>query len=176
MNWLDFVLAAIILVTVIMGIIKGLVKQVVGLVAVVAGLILAGLYYRRVASSILAPIHNELLGHFLAFLLIFVLVLTAGALVGYLITKAMVGPLALINRVFGGGFALVKAVLICGVLVFAMTAFKFETSAVDESRLAPFCLGITRAVVNLVPQDLRTKFNDSYKEIRKGGGKNGEKI
>jgi membrane protein required for colicin V production len=175
-NWLDYLLAAIILVTTILGIIRGLVKQVIGLAAVVAGLILASLYYKNVSGMFGSILHSELATHFLSFLLIFVIVLVAGSLLAWIVTKAMKGPLALVNRVLGGAFGFLKSILICGILVFAMTTFKVGSPALRESALAPVCFALTRAVVNLIPQDLRAKFDSSYKEIRKRGEKHGEKI
>jgi len=176
MNWLDILILAIIMASAILGIVKGLVKQVIGLAAVVAGLVLAALYYETAAGLFETFVHNGLVGRFLGFLLIFIVVLVAGSVLAWLISKAMVGPLAFVNRVFGGVFGLVKAVLICGILVFAMTAFEIGRPALGESVLAPFCFGVTRAVVNMIPQDLRARFDSSYKEIRKRGGKYGEKI
>ena len=176
MNWLDFVLLAIIVLTAVIGIFRGFVKQVIGLVAVVAGLILASLYYRQTAGIFETFIKNSLLSDFLGFLLIFVLVLIAGAILGHLITKAMKGPLAFANRLFGAIFGFVKAVLICGILVFALVSFEIAKPALETSILAPACLGVTRAVINLIPQDLRAKFNSSYKQIRESGGKHGQKI
>ncbi len=175
MNWLDIVLLAIMILTAIVGIFKGFVKQVIGLIAVVAGLVLASLYYE--AAGVFATfIKNGLLSNFLGFLLIFVVVLIAGAIIGHLITKAMKGPLALANRLFGGVFGFIKAVLICGILVFALVSFEIAKPALETSVIAPACLGVTRAVINMIPQDLRAKFNSSYKEIRESGGKHGQKI
>ncbi len=176
MNWLDFVLVAIMVVSAVVGIFKGFVKQVIGLVAVVAGLILASFYYDRAAAVFETFVKNELLSDFFGFLLIFILVLVAGSILGYLLTKAMKGPLALVNRLFGAVFGFVKAVLICGIIVFALVSFEIAKPALETSVLAPACLGITRAVVNMIPQDLRAKFNSSYKEIRESGGKHGQKI
>lgn len=176
MNWLDFVLAAIMAVTAIVGIFKGFVKQVIGLVAVVAGLVLASFYYERAAGLFETFVKNELLSDFFGFLFIFVLVLIAGAILGHLITKAMKGPLALANRLFGAIFGFLKAVLICGIVVFALVSFEIAKPALETSILAPACLGVTRAVVNMIPQDLRAKFNSSYKEIRDSGGKHGKEI
>ena len=176
MNWLDLVLLAVVVVTAVLGIVKGLVKQVIGLAAVVAGLVLASLYYEEAAAVFGTFVESRLLGHFLGFVLIFAVVLVAGALVGYLVHKAMVGPLALVNRLLGGVFGFVKAVLICGILVFAMVSFEVAKPAVEASVLAPACLGVTRAIVNMIPQDLRAKFNSSYREIRESGGKHGQKI
>lgn len=176
MNWLDFVLLAIILVTAIVGIFKGFVRQVIGLVAVVAGLILACLYYEQTAGIFMTFVKNDLVSNFLGFLLIFVVVLVAGAILGHLFTKAMKGPLAFANRLFGAIFGVVKAVLICGILVFALVSFEIAKPALETSVLAPACLGLTRAVVNAIPRDLRARFNESYKRIRESGGKHGQKI
>jgi membrane protein required for colicin V production len=176
MNWLDFVLLAIILVTAVVGIFKGFVRQVIGLVAVVAGLILACLYYEQTAGIFMTFVKNDLVSNFLGFLLIFVVVLIAGAILGHLFTKAMKGPLAFANRLFGAIFGVVKAVLICGILVFALVSFEIAKPALETSVLAPACLGLTRAVVNAIPRDLRARFNESYKRIRESGGKHGQKI
>jgi membrane protein required for colicin V production len=176
MNWLDIVFLAILLTAMIVGIVKGLVRQVIGLAAVVLGLVLAALYYGGPAAVIGKVVHSVLLSNFLGFLLIFFCVLVVGALLGFLISKAMKGPLAAVNRLFGGLFGLLKAVLICGILVFALTVFDVARPALQTSRLAPFCLGVTRAAVSLIPQDLKNKFDRSYREIRKSGGKDGEKI
>ncbi len=176
MNWLDVVFIVILLGTMIMGIVKGLVRQVIGLAAVIVGLVLASLYYQGVAEILEKVVRDRLLSNFLGFLVIFFCVLAAGALLGFLLSKGMKGPLAVINRVFGGAFGLLKAVLICGIIVFALTVFGIARPALETSRLAPVCLGITRAAVNLIPQDLKAKFNQSYQEIRKSGGKHGEKI
>jgi len=176
MNWLDFVILAIIVVTMIVGIFKGFVRQVIGLAAVVAGLVLAVVYYEQAAGVFMTFVKNRLVSNFLGFLLIFVVVLIAGAVLGHLFTKAMVGPLAVANRLFGAVFGLIKAVLICGILVFALVSFEIARPALETSVLAPACLGVTRAVINLVPKDLRTRFNESYKRIRESGGKHGQEI
>jgi membrane protein required for colicin V production len=176
MNWLDVVFLAILVAAMIMGLVKGLVRQVIGLAAVVLGLVLAALYYGGVSEIIGKVVHNHLLSNFLGFLVIFFCVLAAGAFLGFLISKAMKGPLAAVNRLFGGLFGLLKAVLICGILAFALTVFDVARPALQASRLARFCLGVTRAAVHLIPQDLKDKFDQSYRDIRRSGGKDGEKI
>jgi membrane protein required for colicin V production len=176
MNWLDYVLLAIIVVTAVVGVFRGFARQAIGLAAVVAGLVLAVVYYDQMAGVFETFVKNRLLSNFLGFLLIFVVVLIAGGILGHLVTKAMKGPLAFANRLFGGVFGFLKAVLICGILVFALVSFEVAKPALRTSVLAPACLGVTRAVINMVPQDLRARFNDSYKRIRESGGKHGQKI
>jgi membrane protein required for colicin V production len=176
MNWLDYVLLAIIAVTAVVGVFRGFARQAIGLAAVVAGLVLAVVYYDQTASVFETFVKNRLLSNFLGFVLVFVVVLIAGGILGYLVTKAMKGPLAFANRLFGGVFGFLKAVLICGILVFALVSFEIAKPALRTSVLAPACLGVTRAVINMVPRDLRTRFNDSYKRIRESGGKHGQEI
>jgi membrane protein required for colicin V production len=176
MNWLDIVLLVLLAVTVVIGLIKGFLRQIVGIAAVVAGLVLAGVYYRGAAGALKTFIRNELVANFLGFVLIFLAVLVLGSLVGYLLTKAMKGPLAFVNRLFGGVLGLVKGILICGVFVFALLAFKVAERDLLESSLAPACYGVTRAVVNLIPKELRDQFNSSYQAIKKGGRGYGKKI
>jgi membrane protein required for colicin V production len=176
MNWLDYVLLAIIVVTAIYGIFKGFVKQVIGLVAVIAGLVLAVLYYTQASAIFMGFVKNRTVSNFLGFLLIFVLVVVAGGILGHLLTKAMLGPLALVNRLFGAVFGVITAVLVCGILVFALVSFEMAKPAVETSVLAPACLGVTRAVVHMVPKDLRQRFDESYKRIRESGGKHGQEI
>jgi membrane protein required for colicin V production len=176
MNWLDYVLLTIMVVTAIVGIFKGFIKQALGLVAVVAGLILACLYYEQTAAVFQTFVKNPLVSNFLGFVLIFVVVLIAGGILGHLLTKAMIGPLALVNRLFGALFGFLKAVLICGILVFALVAFEIARPALETSVIAPPCLSVTRAAINLIPRDLRARFNASYKRIRESGGKHGQEI
>ncbi len=176
MNWLDYVFLAIIAVTAIYGIFKGFVKQVIGLAAVVAGLVLAVFYYERAAGIFIGLVKNRLVANFLGFTLVFVLVLVAGGILGHLLTKAMIGPLAFVNRLFGALFGIVTAVLACGILVFALVSFEMARPAVRTSVLAPACLGVARAVVHVVPKDLRSRFDESYKRVRESGGEHGQKI
>ena len=176
MNWLDIVLLVAIVVTTIWGIIKGFIRQVLGLAAVVAGLVLAGLYYRGVSDVLGSFIRKPLLANFLGFMVIFIATLVAGGLLGHLLTKAMKGPLAMANRALGGVFGFVKAVVVCGILVFALLVFDLGQDTLRESWVARTTFDVTKAVVNLIPQELRAKFNSSYEEIRKSGGSRGEKI
>lgn len=176
MNWLDITLIIILFVALVMGIVRGLVRQVIGIIAVIAGLVLAVLYYRSAGGALDHVIHNTLLSDFLGFVLLFAAVAVAGSVTGYLLTKAMKGPLALVNRLTGGAFGFVKGVLICGILVFAMVTFQVGKPALETSRLAPACFAVTRAAVNLIPKEVRDRFESSYREIRKGGGGHGKKI
>lgn len=175
-NWLDVILLIILIITVILGIIKGLVRQLIGILAVVMGVILAIAYYPYVSKAISPLFSNESLAHFLGFLIIFVVTLFLGWIVARLFSKAMKGSLKFLNHLFGGGLGLIKGVLICGIIVFALLVFPVQNNALEESELAPYCLKVTQMAVDLIPLELKERFNKAYNEIMKKGEKNVERV
>jgi len=175
-NSLDIIFIVILLVTLVLGLIKGFVRQIIGIIAVVVGLVLAANYYPQLSPLFQQFISSVLVSNFLGFLLIFGLVLLAGWLLGLLFSKLMKGPMAFINHILGGVLGLVKGVLICGVLVFALLIFEVRKDSLAGSRMAPFCFQVTQAIVNLIPRDLKAKFKTSYEEMRGRGGSHGKEI
>ncbi|HHF51308.1 MAG: CvpA family protein [Candidatus Aminicenantes bacterium] len=164
-NWMDVILLLILIVTVILGLIKGLVRQLIGILAVVVGVIFAMAYYPYV-SQILKPLFsNEVIAHFLGFMLIFIATLILGWMLGRLFSKAMKGSLKFLNHLLGGGLGFIKGVLICGIIIFALMVFPVQTNALKGSELAPYCLKVTQAAIDLVPLELKEKFNKAYNEI-----------
>lgn len=181
MNWLDVLILALLVVTLVLGLVKGLVRQIVGLASVIAGLVLAVLYFQEASALFRGIVSSDLLRHFLGFLAVFIAVLAAGSLLGRLLGKAMVGPLKFLNHFAGGALGLVKGVLISGVVVLALLLLDDGRNApirntLMTSRLAPPCYQATRALVLLIPQNLRETFTQSTEKIRRGPGKHGQKI
>lgn len=167
-NWVDIVLLVILIVWLLFGILRGFIKQVIGLLAIVIGLILAVNYYPAGADFFHTWFKNETLCSFLGFIGIFFLVVLMGGVLSFIFTKMIRGPLKLINRFFGGAIGLLKGVLICGVFVFGLFAFPFNTDALKRSLLAPYCVEATRAVFYLIPEDLKIKFNEAYQDLVQG--------
>jgi membrane protein required for colicin V production len=176
LSTLDIILAIVLLVTLALGLIKGLVRQAIGLVAVIAGLILAAKYYPRAGAFVHKVVSNAVVADFVGFLAVFAVVITAGWLVGLLVSKLMKGPLNFLDHVLGGIFGLIKGVLICGVIVFALLVFEVRRDALAGSKLAPLCFHVTRTVVRLIPGDLKAKFKTAYQGAQTGGGSHGQKI
>lgn len=175
-NWLDIILFVILAVTLVLGCIKGLIRQLVGILAVVIGLILSMGYYQSVGSFYRPLVASDSLAYFLGFLTIFLFVLLLGWLISRIFSKVMKGSLKFINHILGGFFGLLKGVLICGVIVFALLVFPINTEVLKKSFAAPYCLKITKGVVELIPKQLKIKFKDAYKEIIGRGGKNVERV
>jgi membrane protein required for colicin V production len=175
-GWLDIVLGIILIGTFIAGLIRGLVKEIVGLVAVVTGFIVAARYYPLVSGFFEKIVHNPAVVKFCGFIVLFLAILILGSLAAFLISKLMIGPLKLVNHMLGGLFGLLEGVLICGVFVFALLVFPINTNALANSKLAPYCYGLTKALVTLIPQELKDQFNDAYQNIVKSEKTHGQKI
>lgn len=175
-NWLDIVLLIIIVLTLILGLIKGLVRQVIGILAVVVGLFLALIYYPYTAYLFGRFITSHVVSHFLGFLSIFLAVLCLGWLLSWLLSKVIKGPLKFMNHLLGGGLGLLKGILVCGVIVFALLVFPVNMRALQNSFLAPYCLKMAKAVVGIIPQDLKESFKEAYDETMERSGKNVKRV
>lgn len=175
-GWLDIVLAIVISATVIVGLIKGLVREVVGVIAAVGGFLLAAYHYQKAADLLQGIIKNPTAARFLGFLLILLAVVLAGALLSFILSKLMKGAMAVVNHFLGGVFGCLEGMLLGGALVFALLVFPIDRDAVPGSRLAPYCYGLTKAAVGLIPKELKDAARSAYESVFGIGKSHGQKI
>ncbi len=164
MNWLDILLIVILAITVVIGAIRGFLRQVIGIMAVVIGLILSIKYYAQ-GAEIFRFISNQVLANFLGFFLIFIVVLCLGWVINILLAKAVRGPFKSLNHFLGAGLGFVKGLLICGIVVFGFLVFPVNTRALEESQLSPYCIRIAEVAYDFIPQELKDRFSEAYQEI-----------
>jgi len=176
MNWLDFILAVILVGTTMLGIIKGFLRQVFSILALIVGLTLALNFYSSFSWIYLRLTSNVLLAHFLGFMTIFVAVFGLGLAASYMLSKLAKGPLMILNKILGGFFGLLTGLLICGVIVFTLSVFPINKKALKESRFSLLSLRMTKIAVSLVPRELREKFKETYQEITEKVKKDGKEI
>ena len=167
-GWLDVVLGILLLVLVTMGFVKGLVRELIGFVVVIVGIILAARWYEPVAALFGKLVKNAAVANFLGFILIFLAVFVAGAVLAGLLTKAMKGTLGFADHLLGGIIGLLEGVLVGGALVFGLLAFPINPDAVADSKLAPICYEAAKTFINLIPQELKTKIKTTYEGLAKG--------
>jgi membrane protein required for colicin V production len=175
-NWLDIALAAVVLLAVIIGLVKGFIRELVGLIVIVLGIVIAARFYGPVASFAAKFIKNPTAASFVGFLLIFLAVLIAGGFVAGLIAKATKGSLGFVNHILGGVIGCLEGVLVAGAVVFALLAFPVNKSALMGSKLAPLVYQVTKTVVQFIPQELKDQIKTAYENISAGGADNGQKI
>jgi membrane protein required for colicin V production len=166
-NWLDGILAAIVLVSLVTAILKGFIRELVSLASVVAGVAIAAVGYRRVGLRFDDLTSSPQVALGLGFLTLFLGTLVVGALVSYfgrrLIQKAGLGWF---DRFLGGIFGLARGVAIDCVLLMVLLAFSLKPEVVQQSLLAPYVVTGARVIVLTMPDDLKAEFQDGFERFR----------
>jgi len=117
MNILDGVVLVILLLFVIRGVWVGLVRQLAGFIALVAGFVIAGAYYARVAGTLEPWLPSAKIGFLLTFGLLFLVVYLAVIGIGMGLRKVMtVSFLGWFDRLMGGVFGMSKGTAVVLVL------------------------------------------------------------
>jgi membrane protein required for colicin V production len=166
-NWLDWILAVVVVGSVLAAILKGFVRELISLASVVAGLVIAALGYQRAALWFddLTRSHNVALG--LGFLVLFVGTLLVGALVSVLARKLIQkAGLQWFDRFLGGVFGLVRGVVVNCILLMVLVAFAIKSEAVQKSALAPYVTTGARVIALAMPADLKAEFKAGFDKFR----------
>lgn len=113
MNWLDIIILCLAGIGIVKGLFDGIIKQVISLIALVAGIIFCGMAAAWLRDYMIAldwfPEQGiTILSFVLGFLMIAGLVLLAGEIVHRLVGAT---PLSIINHIAGGVFGLVVMIL-----------------------------------------------------------------
>lgn len=169
-NWLDILLGAILLISALGAIRNGLSKEIIRLVALVAGIV-GGMWWYRDAGAYLQPVvADERISSFGGFLAILFGSLVAGIIVAWMLAKVLgwVG-LRWFDRLLGGAFGLLRGGLVCAALVLGLLAFSpltRSTEIVAESTIAPWVLHAAHATSLVAPAELREAYDESFEHVK----------
>jgi membrane protein required for colicin V production len=169
MNWLDWLVVAFLLISVVNGFREGFVRMGIGFAAMIVGFFAASWFGGMVAGSLMAYIDSRPIAGILAFLLVFFGILIAGALLAALITHILkIVGLTWADRVMGGAFGVVRGFVVLVVITLGITAFvpKSLPRAVEDSHLAPYVFGASRMLTAATPFEIREGFDRAYKDLR----------
>jgi membrane protein required for colicin V production len=165
-TFLDYLFVCVVLVSIGFAVTKGLVREIVSLVALIGGFILAVMYYHSLGGMLVELCRTDSVANFFAFLILFVGCILIGAIISLIMNRFMkAASIKWIDRLLGGIFGFLRGWAIASVLVLALIAFPLRDSVIPQSVLAPYLLAGARAAVLLVPQDLKNKFNEQYKKV-----------
>ena len=175
MNWLDIVLIVILALSTLHSLRRGFSREVVGLAATLAALVL-GMWFYGVAGSYIAPyVGSTRTANLLGFAAVVLAVLIAGGIIGWIISRFIrtIG-LSFFDRLLGACFGLARGTLIAIAILTAFIAFgpRAEANptpeAVVHSRIAPYILEASRVFVAIAPMDLKQSFHERYILVRSG--------
>jgi membrane protein required for colicin V production len=166
-NWLDWIFAAIVAVSVVAAIAKGFVRELISLASLVIGLVVAAVAYPRAALWFedLTKSHEIALG--LGFLVLFVGTLLLGGLVSLLARKLIkTAGIQWFDRFLGAVFGLLRGVLVDCILLFILLAFAIKPGVVQQSSLAPYVTAGAQVISLAMPANLKAQFRLGFERFR----------
>jgi membrane protein required for colicin V production len=159
MNWLDLAITGVIAWSTFSAFRAGLIRVSVSLASVVAGALLAGRFYGRLADNIDFLVAEPQLRRLIAFMAIFVGLIVLGQVLGALLKSVsallFLGPL---DHLGGAVFGFVQGVLVVELLLFLFTAFPVIGGlphTLDGSTLAPVFIERIPIFELLLPKEVR---------------------
>jgi membrane protein required for colicin V production len=177
MNGLDWLIAGILLLSMIHAAAQGFVFELFSLAGAVLGYLVAAWEYPVVAKYLMPYVKSDVVASGVAFLLIFLAVVILAGVAGRIVrfaTKSV--GMQWFDRLLGGVFGLLRGALVVMVLVMAMASFLPSSEWLAKSGLAPYFLVAGRAAVYAGPGDLKQKFRDGLKALEKVRDKNGQPV
>ncbi len=167
MNWLDWVIAAVLVLSALQAAAQGFVFELFSLAGTVLGYLMAAWGYHRAAGYLAPYVKSDVLAAGAGFLLIFVGVVIVAGVAGRIVRWAAhsVG-LKAVDRLVGAAFGLLRGALVVTVLVMGMASFLPTSQALASSSFGHYFLAVGRAVVYAGPGDLKQKYHDGLKAIQ----------
>ena len=116
MTPVDWIIVAVVLISVLVGLLRGVTREIVSLAGWVTGLVLAFFFAEQLGATL--PIEPPVLRTAIAALLILAGVLIIAALIGALLRALLAAAkLSALDRVLGAAFGFARAGLVLGVAV-----------------------------------------------------------
>jgi membrane protein required for colicin V production len=163
---LDLLFAVIILISTGFALMKGLAREVISLIALIGGFFLAAFCYSIPARKLMDFSRTESVANLLGFLIIFLGCILIGALLAFFINRFLKATsLQWFDRILGGIFGFLRGWAMSSILVIGILAFPVRENLIAQSCLAPYLLAGARAAVFMVPQSLKSKFNEQYRKV-----------
>jgi len=160
MNWLDIIIIVAILGFVLSAYGAGLIREIVTLLAIILGIVLAGLLYNDLAADVLVFIDNDEAAQAISFLILLGAVYLLGQIIAYLLKRtASILMLGWADHMGGALFGLLKGFFAVEVLLIVFSAYPqlHLDDAVDDSSLAPFFLENAPVVLHILPGEFKER-------------------
>ena len=127
MNWMDYLLIALIAFSCIAGLMRGLLREVIALVTWIAAVWLAWSYASLVESHLGGALANEGVRAWVARAVIFFVVLLIGRTIGLIVTHFVrLSLFSGLDRAFGALFGLLRGFIMIGLIVMLCHAVRLD--------------------------------------------------
>lgn len=160
LNWFDWVLVAIMIVSIVRAYVTGLVRAIAGLFGIAVGFEVASWGYVDLGDRMRdqAWITSQYMARTVAFLMIVAVVVVVFEVAGRVLQKKLrtIG-LGWFDRILGAAFGFARACLIAIALLMAATIFTPQPEAVTNSLLRPYLFTVVHDVSFLIPDSLQQR-------------------
>jgi len=165
---LDWILIAILIASIVGSWFKGFVREVLGLITIVIGALLASWFYRSFANLFKDVVRTENLALFFGFSVIFLAIIIAGFVITWLIIRFVkFAKLQWADRLLGAAFGIIRGWVIGAVILLALTAFDVQTERLKNSELVPYFLPGSRVIAVMTPYEMKAKFLVGYRALER---------
>jgi membrane protein required for colicin V production len=167
MNPLDWLLALIVVYSIVRAAMRGLAREAFALIGLIVGFLLACWTYQTAAVYLRGLVNSPPLAEFCAFLLIVAIVMVVAGLIGRLVqrTASAIG-LSVLDRLGGAAFGLLRGAILGTALLLAVTAFLPTAPWVQNSRIAPYLLHAAHAVSFVMPRELKLQLHEGLDHLK----------
>ena len=164
----DWVILAIILISVLLAASHGFFFEAISLAGLFLGYMLAIWEYHAVASFFLPYVKTEWVADLIGFVVILLAVVILAGIVGRIMRWLMKeAGLSWFDRILGGAFGLVRGCLMAAIVLLGFTTFNPQSHWLEGSRLAPYFLVVARGASWLAPSEVRARFRQGADAVTK---------
>jgi membrane protein required for colicin V production len=152
----DYIILAIIVLSAVMGLVRGLLREAIAVITWFLAIVLAWTFASSLEPSLGGVLVGSPLRIWVARLIIFVFVLLLGGAVATIVGHYVrVSMFAGMDKFLGFVFGIVRGVVIVGALTIAIQAMRMdEDPRWQRSRLLPFATGVADALRSIVGEKL----------------------
>lgn len=170
MNWVDWVLVAIGVFSILSGFKEGAARVGVGFIATLAGMFAGFWFYGIVAAHFVDYVKSQALANLIGFFLIFFAVILLGAVIGKALASMFrwIG-LSWLDRLLGAALGFVRGVLIAVVLVTVLLAFAPTPPprSLVESKMLPYVVDASNVLAAATPHEIKDAFRETKDQVKK---------
>ncbi|AXC10687.1 Colicin V production protein [Acidisarcina polymorpha] len=164
---IDWVIAAILVLSTISAAKNGFFIEAFSLGGVILGLLIASWNFQKLMPWIMHTIHTPQIAEAIAFLAIaFAIMILAGLLGRALHWSARSIGLGWLDRLIGAVFGFLKGCVVVTLGVMALAAFFPRNGWLDHSQLAPYFLTAAHSTTAITPVELGERIRDGVRIIR----------
>ncbi|MCP3977719.1 MAG: CvpA family protein [bacterium] len=169
MNVFDIALLVLACVLVVLGMVKGLVRILIGLAALIAAFALAARFHRPLANQLSGfDISDAVLG-VAAYLAIFLGVMIAGGFITYWTRKLVkAAMLSWADRLAGAALGFAAAALLAAMVLLPLVAYVPQSDRLlRQSVLAPYVTVVADLANTIVPDELSEEYRRRVDDLRR---------